>query len=59
MDIEKHIEATIANIPRAELRPLLAKMLARLVAVDGSAFTQHLFPIIGAHWQEPPRWTPQ
>jgi hypothetical protein len=50
---DPHYVATIAKLSDAELRPLMASMLMRLVMTDGPAFTGLLFPSIGRNWVDP------
>jgi hypothetical protein len=50
---DPHLKATIAKLSDAELRPLMASMLQRLVMTDGPAFTGRLFPSIGRNWVDP------
>lgn len=58
-DIEPHIKATIDKIPDAELRPLLAGILQRLVACDGAAFACLQFPAVARCWQDPGTFYPK
>jgi hypothetical protein len=53
MQVEPHIIQTLAKLTDAELRELAGQMLARLVALEGSAFTGMILPVIGKNWVDP------
>jgi hypothetical protein len=60
VDIEPHLIRTVEKIPDADLRPLLAGMLQRLVIVDGPAFAIQQFPLLEGHfeWPRHQNWNP-
>jgi hypothetical protein len=63
MIVEDHITATADRVPQADLRPLFAAVLQRLINADGAAYTiselSRDFPSIFESWQDPRDFYPR